>query len=317
MSVIQNWLKPAFVFTALLSLGACGTHLGSAQKTTAPGTAFESGLHQGYIGLSQSEYDEGDYRDSDTFADRAIAVSGGTSVAPEEISARALPDDHVGDLSSARARLVSALDATARTKVPGPASRAQVMFDCWMEEQEENFQPKDIARCRGAFESAMAEVDDAMRPPPPAPKAAMPEPVEETVMAEVDDAMRPPPPAPKAAMPEPVEETVMARFFTIFFDFDSSSLNPTAQRVVEAILADWGSGSEPVSLVGHTDSSGSDAYNQKLSERRVTSVRDALENGAWATGRLSGRGVGESNLLVPTPDGVREPQNRRVTVTIQ
>ena len=227
---------------------------------------------------------------SDTFADRAIAVSGGTSVAPEEISARALPDDHVGDLSSARARLVSALDATARTKVPGPASRAQVMFDCWMEEQEENFQPKDIARCRGAFESAMAEVDDAMRPPPP---------------------------APKAAMPEPVEETVMARFFTIFFDFDSSSLNPTAQRVVEAILADWGSGSEPVSLVGHTDSSGSDAYNQKLSERRVTSVRDALENGAWATGRLSGRGVGESNLLVPTPDGVREPQNRRVTVTIQ
>ena len=297
MSVIQNWLKPAFVFTALLSLGACGTHLGSAQKTTAPGTAFESGLHQGYIGLSQSEYDEGDYRDSDTFADRAIAVSGGTSVAPEEISARALPDDHVGDLSSARARLVSALDATARTKVPGPASRAQVMFDCWMEEQEENFQPKDIARCRGAFESAMAEVDDAMRPPPPAPKAAMPE--------------------PKAAMPEPVEETVMARFFTIFFDFDSSSLNPTAQRVVEAILADWGSGSEPVSLVGHTDSSGSDAYNQKLSERRVTSVRDALENGAWATGRLSGRGVGESNLLVPTPDGVREPQNRRVTVTIQ
>ena len=52
--------------------------------------------------------------------------------------------------------------------------------------------------------------------------------------------MRPPPPAPKAAMPEPVEETVMARFFTIFFDFDSSSLNPTAQRVVEAILADWG-----------------------------------------------------------------------------
>ena len=66
-----------------------------------------------------------------------------------------------------------------------------------------------------------------------------------------------------------------------------------------------------------SDSSGSDAYNQKLSERRVTSVRDALENGAWATGRLSGRGVGESNLLVPSPDGVREPQNRRVTVTIQ
>ena len=160
-----------------------------------------------------------------------------------------------------------------------------------MQEQEEDFQPKDIARCRGAFESAMAEVDDAMRPPPP---------------------------APKAAMPEPVEETVMAALLHHFLRFRvSSSLNPTAQRVVEAILADWGSGSEPVSLVGHTDSSGSDAYNQKLSERRVTSVRDALENGAWATGRLSGRGVGESNLLVPTPDGVREPQNRRVTVTIQ
>jgi outer membrane protein OmpA-like peptidoglycan-associated protein len=293
MTDIRTCLKPTIAVSAALLLSACGLQLGAAKNTTAPGSAFESGLHQGYLDLSQAEYNESDYEDSDKFAKRTIAVSRGQSVAPEEISARALPSDHVDALSGARSRLVSALDATARTKVPGPAARAQVMFDCWMQEQEENFQPKDIARCRGGFEAAMAAVDDAMRPPPP------------------------PPPPPRAAVPEPVEEMMAPRSYTIFFDFDSESINPPGQAVIEAILADWGSGLDPVSLVGHADASGPAVYNVRLSDRRMRNVGTALRDGGMSGSRVGGRAVGEADLMVPTPDGEREPRNRRVTVTIE
>jgi len=296
MTTFRPWLKPTIVVSAVLLLGACGLQLGTAKNTAAPVSAFGSGLHQGYLDLSQAEYDEGDYEDSDMFAGRTIAVSDGQSVAPEEISARALPGDHVDALSGARSRLVSALDATARTKVPGPAARAQVMFDCWMEEQEENFQLKDIARCRSDFEAAMAAVDDAMRPPPPPP---------------------PPPPKPEPAVQEPVEEMMAPRSYTIFFDFDSDRINPTGQAVVDAIMADWGSGLQPVSLVGHADASGPAAYNFRLSDHRVRNVAAALRDGGMSGSRVGRHAVGEADPMVPTPDGVREPRNRRVTVTIE
>ena len=293
MADFRPWLKPTIVISAVLLLGACGLQLETAKNTAAPGSAFGSRLHQGYLDLSQAEYDEGDYEDSDKFAGRTIAVSDGQSVAPEEISARALPGDHVDALSGARSRLVSALDATARTKVPGPAARAQVMFDCWMEEQEENFQLKDISRCRSDFEAAMAAVDDAMRPPPP------------------------PPPKPEPAVQEPVEEMMAPRSYTIFFDFDSDRINPTGQAVVDAIMADWGSGLQPVSLVGHADASGPAAYNVRLSDHRMRNVAAALRDGGMSGSRVGGHAVGEADPMVPTPDGVREPRNRRVTVTIE
>ncbi len=84
-----------------------------------------------------------------------------------------------------------------------------------------------------------------------------------------------------------------------------------------AISDDWSGETKALSLVGHTDRSGGDDYNQALSERRVSSVTDALAGTGFAGARISGYGVGESDPAVPTPDGVREPRNRRVIVTLQ
>ncbi len=294
--IIKSLRLVTLLSASALLIGACGLQLDRAENTTPPGGNFEAGLHTGYIGLSKSEYNEADYRDSDTFAVRAIALSLGEAVSPEELAGRQLPEDKVGDLSNARQRLVTALDATARTKVPAPAARAQVMFDCWMQEQEENFQPDDIQRCRSGFEGAMAEVEDAMRPPPPPPPAAE---------------------APRPAVPEPAEVHVAPRFYSIFFDFDDDSISDVASRVVAEILSDWSSREGDLALVGHADSSGSADYNMGLSQRRAQNVRTMLEEGGMSGSRVTNPGVGETDLAVPTADGVREPRNRRVTVTVQ
>ena len=90
-----------------------------------------------------------------------------------------------------------------------------------------------------------------------------------------------------------------------------------AQRVIDSIVADWGGAPDAVQLVGHADRSGSDSYNQALSEQRVQSVKQVLVAKGIDAARVSGVGRGESDPLVPTPDGVRERQNRRVVVTIE
>lgn len=125
------------------------------------------------------------------------------------------------------------------------------------------------------------------------------------VMAEAPMPVVPPPPSGKP------------RFYTVFFDWDKSDINDVAQLVIDAIATDWRDGTETLQLVGHADRSGSVPYNQRLSERRVDSVSRALGAQGITPQRITGYGVGETDPLVPTPDGVREPRNRRVVVTIE
>jgi OmpA-OmpF porin, OOP family len=68
-------------------------------------------------------------------------------------------------------------------------------------------------------------------------------------------------------------------------------------------------------LAGHTDRSGSAQYNMALAERRNTSVRGYMTSRGIPAGQISGQAFGESQPRVPTADGVREPQNRRVEIT--
>lgn len=69
-------------------------------------------------------------------------------------------------------------------------------------------------------------------------------------------------------------------------------------------------------MVGHTDTSGPAQYNIRLSVRRAVVVRDVLIDLGARREAVETRGVGESDLAVPTADGVREPKNRRSVITL-
>jgi outer membrane protein OmpA-like peptidoglycan-associated protein/opacity protein-like surface antigen len=134
-------------------------------------------------------------------------------------------------------------------------------------------------------------------PPPPPPVTAPP----------------PPPPAPPPPPPAPACNTGP---YIVFFDFDRSDISAEASTILNnAVTAYANCGSARVMLAGHTDTSGSASYNMALAQRRNDAVRSYMTGRGVPSGQISGEAFGESQPRVPTADGVREAQNRRVEVT--
>ena len=123
--------------------------------------------------------------------------------------------------------------------------------------------------------------------------------------------------APAMAAPPPTPMPA-ATSFMVFFDWDRSNLSQQALATIgQAAQAFKTKGSARITATGHTDTSGPADYNMALSLRRANAVKDALvQNGVPATA-IGVVGRGEEGLLVPTADGVREPQNRRVEIVLQ
>lgn len=120
-------------------------------------------------------------------------------------------------------------------------------------------------------------------------------------------------PQATAPPPPPVTSMAQAPSYMVFFDWDKSSLSPEAMTTIgQAAAAYKATGSARIGNVGNTDTSGSAGYNQALSLRRADAVRNALIQNGVPAASIDSSGRGETNLLVQTGDGVREPQNRRV-----
>ena len=104
----------------------------------------------------------------------------------------------------------------------------------------------------------------------------------------------------------------------MFFDWDRSNLSAQALNTIkQAANAFKTKGNARITATGHTDKSGPENYNMALSLRRANAVKDALVREGVPATAISVVGKGESQPLVPTADGVREPQNRRVEIVIQ
>src|SRR5215469_4817353 len=120
----------------------------------------------------------------------------------------------------------------------------------------------------------------------------------------------PPPPAPPAPPPPPTHQV-----FLVFFDWDKYNITPEGQQIIQLAANQYRSGGRvTIQVTGYTDTSGSKSYNQRLSERRANAVASALERLGVPRSDMVVAGRGENDLRVPTPDGVREPQNRRVEI---
>jgi len=117
-------------------------------------------------------------------------------------------------------------------------------------------------------------------------------------------------PPPVAAVPP-----AAPRSYLVFFDFNKSDLTAQATQIVDQAASNAAPAHVTrLTVTGHTDTVGSDAYNMRLSRRRAESVAARLEKDGIASSEIEIVAKGKRDLLVPTADGVREPQNRRVQI---
>jgi outer membrane protein OmpA-like peptidoglycan-associated protein len=122
----------------------------------------------------------------------------------------------------------------------------------------------------------------------------------------------PPPPSQPSAPPPPQQS------FVILFPFDQSILTRDAIGVLDQVVEQARQGGAvQIQVSGYTDSPGTSDYNLVLSERRAQAVRQYLLERGISENQIVARGFGKENPRVPTPEGVREAQNRRVEITVQ
>jgi OOP family OmpA-OmpF porin len=306
-----------------------------------PEGEFEAALFDEYIRLGAAERAEADWQDTTFFLNRARRLSKRRTPDPTPIDLRDMPADSVDELTDARRRLMIALSSTRRWKQPIESARAQASFDCWMQEREEDFQTDDINSCRSVF---LAEIEKLEATTPRTLVVLLPDldgevgevvftnsagtrtltneraattanrstdaPAEafELEQTSVDQRFG----AAIKAQPVPPER------FIIFFELRSSDLTDTSAAQIPQIIDSIARHpAAEVDIVGHADRSGSDAYNDALSLRRANEIRQRIIGEVSNPAAVTITAKGEKNPVVDTPDGVVEPQNRRVEVTVR
>lgn len=120
------------------------------------------------------------------------------------------------------------------------------------------------------------------------------------------------PPSEKAPAPEP-EVITLNDQGSVMFAYDSAELTPAAQQQLRTLTGKLNDPSvASIKVIGHTDSRGSDAYNQALSERRASSVAEYLISQGLAPQKITSQGRGEREPIADNETDAGRAQNRRV-----
>jgi OmpA-OmpF porin, OOP family len=168
---------------------------------------------------------------------------------------------------------------------------------CW---RDATWTPATAAKgCDGALVVAAPAP-----PPPPPPPAAAP-------------AAPPPAAAAPAPAPQPPAATKVTYAADAFFDFDKSVLKPEGRAKLDDLVGKVkGINLEVIIAVGHTDSVGTDAYNQRLSVRRAEAVKAYLVSKGIEKNRVYTEGKGEKQPVADNKTAEGRAKNRRVEIEV-
>ena len=154
-------LRALLIGALTLLLYGCQSPVTALQSSAASGDEFTRALTQEYRAFSTFEAEEMvDWPDAEHFARKGLLAAQGIAVEPEDVQDWRIPEPQRQVLDQARNRLAWVLAAGAGAESPVSAATAQSRFDCWIEQQEENWQPHHIAACRDGFYALLGELEE-------------------------------------------------------------------------------------------------------------------------------------------------------------
>jgi OOP family OmpA-OmpF porin len=247
-------------------------------------SGFTAALASEYAAFAASLDHDGQLADADYFARKGVTAGRDIAVPPEDNANWAIPLEQPYGLrtkvTQARARLLTALDGGARVRAPALAAHAQARYDCWVERMEDNWSTAQDAACATDFLVAMNQLEGKS--------------------ASV---------ATTGGGP--------GTLINVFFEFDRARLTREAQQIVAQIANQMKSRNLSATLIGKADLTGSDGYDLALGRRRADSVAQELIHLGVPRDHITIDSVGKRQPPVKTADGVREPRNRVVEVTLK
>ena len=258
---MKTILKTGTTAGALAGLMLMATGCAEYYKKTydwsdAKGTEFTKALADEYYQFGQSEenimYDD---LDSAYFMKKANKAQDGCPVMPEYLDDWSLPNHTIPELQAARDRLIHDIQHGAQTIAPQMTAKAQANFDCWVEQQEENWQFDDIKACRDTYYMSI----DA---------------VEKMIFGSELQA----PPA------------LVVQFATGSAALDGKALEIIDEAVVFASSTEVG---REIHLIGRTDAAGKESANKKLSHHRAEAVKKELMSRGVPASMITIKAAGE------------------------
>lgn len=314
MSFLNQLRGPRrLVCLSLICVGLALAGCADEQNTTATGSPFSQALFKNYVDLATqagaapppqstnndngffddllSVFESGPNNPAEAVAD-AFQAKAETAASGAELEPEIAPADPTAQ--NLRARLMRAL-AQGRSRFPQRAARAQADYDCWILDSSASNLIQYARACRTSLNSSLLALENAVLPAPPPP----------------------PPPPPVKAAPAPAAQLAPANY-TVYFDFDSWTLTAEDLAVITNVINTARAGGQShIIVVGHTDTAGPAAYNQRLSVRRANVVVEALVDMGARRAAIQASGVGETDLAVQTGNGVKEAKNRRAVITLK
>lgn len=305
---ILNRTTAGLALTAALFLGGCVSTssfdaLGQAKPT---GSAFSMALFTDYAYLARSyglqNAPSGTAFDSDNsvsissvdssvaevanaFADKALSAAKGEEPLPEP----APTDDEKTE--NLRLRLLRALN-NGRTKAPAEAARVQSDYDCWILNGTVDRLAASSRQCLRAFNASLPRLESSLG-----------------LKAEAS-------PAPAPA-PAPAQATASPADFAVYFALNSPLVTDDGRAVIRQTIEAARNGRQSrITVVGHADTTGTEAFNLALSRERAEAVKAAMVGMGARAEAVETSGVGEGDLAVQTADNVAEPKNRRAVVNL-
>ena len=263
---------------------------------------FRQALANGYKTLGDEEYAEKDMSSADLFYRKSAIAASGINVAPEDPKDwSSLRDNDRNEVASMRSSLITWLAATKPLN-PQAAAAQQIKYECWIEELSEQAYG-EAAACK----PSIGPIAQAA----PAPAVAL---------------------TPCQQNPNGTDQNgKLCQEGTVYFGFDRYDLlNPGKTDITKQTASQQASALDLImrqvvaskatrlDVYGRTDSSGPENYNYGLSDCRARSVADALKaRGLPAGVEVRIIPLGETSLIAPTADNVRDNTNRVVMVAYQ
>lgn len=270
---------------SLLLVTACTTaSLEELRRTEPSGDPYHAALSQEYLAFAESEARQYDWGVSKYFADKGLKAAYGQPITPEDPAAWGIREQYMPELTDARSLLLDALSPRAISSQPEVAARAVFFYDCWIEQQEEEWQEDDITSCKEGFYRSVKTLVGA-----------------------------------PVAEPEPQDLTplIFSSSYILFFDWNKYVLNQEAINILDTVAVDLQAIEEEVYEVvlhGHADRSGNVEYNLQLSQKRAEAVKAGLVERGVPAEYIRYYAFGETDNRIPTSDNQREGANRRVEI---